>query len=62
MSQVLARVRHLFDLYCDPAAVDETLAVMNGLTLGYMFREPVCPAVLTLTSWRCGQRWEGKFS
>lgn len=34
LSQVLARVRHLFDLYCDPAAVDETLAVMNGLSPG----------------------------
>lgn len=34
LSQVLARVRHLFDLYCDPAAVDETLASMNGLSPG----------------------------
>lgn len=34
LSQVLARVRHLFDLYSDPAVVDETLACMNGLSPG----------------------------
>lgn len=34
LSQVLARVRHLFDLYSDPAAVDETLASMNRLSPG----------------------------
>lgn len=32
--QVLARVRHLFDLNCDPDAVYETLAVMNDISLG----------------------------
>lgn len=31
LPQVLARVRHLFDLYCDPAAVYETLAAMNEI-------------------------------
>ena len=31
LSQVLARVRHLFDLYCDPDAVYETLRVMNNI-------------------------------
>jgi AraC family transcriptional regulator of adaptative response / DNA-3-methyladenine glycosylase II len=32
--QVLARIRHLFDLRCDPAAVYETLRVMNDLRPG----------------------------
>ncbi len=34
MPQVLARVRHLFDLGCDPEAVYETLAPMNDLRPG----------------------------
>jgi AraC family transcriptional regulator of adaptative response / DNA-3-methyladenine glycosylase II len=34
LPQVLARVRHLFDLYCDPAAVYETLKVMNDIRPG----------------------------
>ncbi|MEL7633575.1 MULTISPECIES: AlkA N-terminal domain-containing protein [Sporomusa] len=34
LPQVLARVRHLFDLYCDPNAVYETLQVMNDLRPG----------------------------
>ena len=34
LSQVLARVRHLFDLYCDPGAVHETLAGMNAIRPG----------------------------
>ncbi len=32
--QVLARIRHLFDLYCDPDAVYETLQVMNDIRPG----------------------------
>jgi len=31
LPQVLARIRHLFDLYCDPDAVYETLQVMNDI-------------------------------
>ena len=31
LPQVLARVRHLFDLYCDPYAVYETLHAMNEI-------------------------------
>lgn len=31
LPQVLARIRHLFDLYCDPDAVYETLRVMNDI-------------------------------
>ena len=31
LPQVLSRVRHLFDLYCDPAAVYEALQVMNEI-------------------------------
>lgn len=34
LPQVLARVRHLFDLYCDPQAVYATLAAMNELRPG----------------------------
>lgn len=34
LPQVLARVRHLFDLDCDPAAVYETLSAMNDLRPG----------------------------
>lgn len=34
LPQVLARVRHLFDLYCDPDAVYETLRVMNDIRPG----------------------------
>lgn len=34
LPQVLARVRHLFDLYCDPDAVYQTLRVMNDLRPG----------------------------
>jgi AraC family transcriptional regulator of adaptative response / DNA-3-methyladenine glycosylase II len=32
--QVLARIRHLFDLHCDPDAVYETIRVMNDLRPG----------------------------
>jgi AraC family transcriptional regulator of adaptative response / DNA-3-methyladenine glycosylase II len=31
LPQVLARIRHLFDLYCDPHAVYETLQAMNEI-------------------------------
>ena len=31
LPQVLARIRHLFDLYCDPVGVYETLRVMNDI-------------------------------
>ncbi|MDL2319128.1 helix-turn-helix domain-containing protein, partial [Eubacteriales bacterium OttesenSCG-928-A19] len=31
LPQVLARVKNLFDLYCDPQAVYETLSVMNDM-------------------------------
>lgn len=31
LPQVLARIRHLFDLYCNPDAVYETLRVMNHI-------------------------------
>ncbi|MGI6664708.1 MAG: DNA-3-methyladenine glycosylase 2 family protein [Christensenellaceae bacterium] len=31
LPQVLARVKHLFDLYCEPTAVFETLAQMNEI-------------------------------
>lgn len=34
LPHVLARVRHLFDLYCDPDAVFETLASMNNIKPG----------------------------
>jgi AraC family transcriptional regulator of adaptative response / DNA-3-methyladenine glycosylase II len=34
LPQVLARVRHLFDLYCDPDAVYETIRVMNDIRPG----------------------------
>ena len=34
LPQVLARIRHLFDLSCDPHAVYETLRVMNDLRPG----------------------------
>ncbi|RAV03477.1 adenosine deaminase [Paenibacillus sp. YN15] len=34
LPQVLARVRHLFDLYCDPNAVYETLQGMNDIRPG----------------------------
>lgn len=34
LTQILARVRHLFDLYCDPDAVYETLASMNDIQPG----------------------------
>ncbi len=34
LPQVLARIRHLFDLYCDPEAVYETLRVMNDIRPG----------------------------
>lgn len=34
LPQVLARIRHLFDLYCDPDAVYETLKVMNDIRPG----------------------------
>ncbi|MDR1730530.1 MAG: helix-turn-helix domain-containing protein [Synergistaceae bacterium] len=34
LPQVLGRVRHLFDLYCDPAAICETLKSMNEIRPG----------------------------
>lgn len=34
LPQVLARIRYLFDLYCDPDAVYETLQVMNDVRPG----------------------------
>jgi AraC family transcriptional regulator of adaptative response / DNA-3-methyladenine glycosylase II len=34
LPQVLARVKHLFDLRCDPEAIHETLQVMNELRSG----------------------------
>jgi len=34
LSQVLARVRCLFDLYCDPNAIYETLHIMNDIAPG----------------------------
>lgn len=34
LPQILARVRHIFDLYCDPDAVYETLKVMNDIRPG----------------------------
>ena len=34
LPQVLAKVRDLFDLYCDPAIIDETLSVMNSVRPG----------------------------
>lgn len=34
LPQVLARVRHLFDLYCDPHIIYETLSTMNELRPG----------------------------
>jgi AraC family transcriptional regulator of adaptative response / DNA-3-methyladenine glycosylase II len=34
LPKVLARIRHLFDLYCDPDAVYETLRAMNDLRPG----------------------------
>lgn len=34
LPQVLARIRHLFDLYCDPEAVYETLQAMNDIRPG----------------------------
>ena len=34
LTQILARVRHLFDLYCDPDTVYETLAPMNDIHPG----------------------------
>ena len=34
LPQVLAKVRHLFDLYCDPEAVYEMLAPMNDIRPG----------------------------
>lgn len=34
LAQVLARIRHMFDLYCDPDAVYETLRTMNDIRPG----------------------------
>lgn len=34
LPQVLAKVRHLFDLHCDPAAICEALAPMNAIRPG----------------------------
>lgn len=34
LPQVLARVKHLFDLHCDPDVIDETLSVMNDIRPG----------------------------
>jgi AraC family transcriptional regulator of adaptative response / DNA-3-methyladenine glycosylase II len=45
LPRVLARLRHLFDLYCDPDAVAETLESMNDLAPGLFvpgIRVPGC--------------------
>jgi AraC family transcriptional regulator of adaptative response / DNA-3-methyladenine glycosylase II len=45
LPQMLARVRHLFDLYCDPDTVAETLMPMNNLAPGLFvpgIRVPGC--------------------
>ena len=45
LPQVLSKVRHLFDLYCDPEAVYETLSTMNTIRPGLCFlgtRLPGC--------------------
>lgn len=34
LPQVLARIKHLFDLYCNPHAIYETLKVMNNIRPG----------------------------
>lgn len=34
LPQVLARIRHLFDLYCDPHEIYQTLSSMNGIRPG----------------------------
>lgn len=34
LPQVLARIRHLFDLYCDPNAIYEVLHIMNDIKPG----------------------------
>ena len=34
LPQILARIKHLFDLHCDPGAVYETLRVMNDVRPG----------------------------
>ena len=34
LPQVLTRVRHMFDLYCDPDAIYETLSAMNSIRHG----------------------------
>lgn len=34
LPQVLARIRHLFDLYCDPSAIYEALKTMNDIKPG----------------------------
>lgn len=34
LPRVLSRIRHLFDLYCDPSIIDESLSVMNQLKPG----------------------------
>lgn len=38
LSQVLAKVRHLFDLYCDPDTVYDTLQSMNEIRSGLCIR------------------------
>mgnify|MGYP000869326602 CR=1 FL=1 len=38
LPQVLARIRHLFDLHCDPDAVYDTLRVMNDIRPGLCIR------------------------
>jgi len=35
LSQILARIRHLFDLHCDPDAIYEILASMNSIHPGF---------------------------
>jgi AraC family transcriptional regulator, regulatory protein of adaptative response / DNA-3-methyladenine glycosylase II len=35
LPQVLSRIRHLFDLYCDPDAIYETLETMNDIHPGF---------------------------
>ncbi len=52
LPQVLARVRHLFDLSCDPAAVHEGLRGMNDLAPG--LQVPGTPAARQFRSLRNG--------
>jgi AraC family transcriptional regulator of adaptative response / DNA-3-methyladenine glycosylase II len=52
LPQVLSRVRHLFDLYCEPAAVYETLGLMNNIRPGLCVpgvRVPGCMDAFEMT-------------